>query len=96
LRLIVTHQARRDLNLISRYTLDNWGRTQLTSYMGGLLDCLDDVADNPMQGRNVPKIPTHYFRAKYQSHFIFYRCVGQEVRIIRILHQSMDPARHLS
>jgi toxin ParE1/3/4 len=94
--LVVSQLARRDLNSISRYTLDNWGRKQLLAYVGGLLDQLDEIAENPKQGRNAARIPVHFLRAQYRSHFIFYRIVGNDVHVIRILHQSMDAARHLN
>lgn len=96
MKLIVTILARRDLNGISRFTLDNWGRSQLDVYLSGLLDRLDEVALNRGLGRNIAKIPQQYLRVKYRSHFIFFRVVGDEVRIIRILHQRMDAARHLN
>jgi toxin ParE1/3/4 len=94
--LIVSRFARRDLNSISRYTLDNWGRKQLLEYVGGLLDRLDEIARDPKMGRNVFNIPNRFFRVQYRSHFIFYRVATNEVRIVRILHQSMDAARHFN
>ena len=60
------------------------------------MDRLDEIAANPEVGRNVAKVPVHYLRAQYRSHFIFYRIVSKDVHIIRILHQSMNAARHLN
>ncbi|WOE75136.1 type II toxin-antitoxin system RelE/ParE family toxin [Alterisphingorhabdus coralli] len=95
MKLVLTRRARRDMDSISAYTLKNWGRAQLLDYMGGLLDRMDEIAAEPEKGRSVPGIPDRFRRQSYRAHFIFFSIRGDEVRIIRILHQSMDHARHL-
>ena len=96
MKLVVTALARSDLNGIAQYTLEKWGRAQLLDYIGGLLDTLDQIAEKPELGKSVPKIPVRFVRVPYRSHFVFYTLAGGKVRITRILHQSMDVARHIN
>ena len=96
MRVVITRQARRDQDNISRYTLERWGRAQLLSYVGGLLDALDAIAASPKVGRLVTGLPRVYRRYPYGSHFIFYTVNDDTIRIVRILHQRMDAERHLN
>lgn len=96
MKLVVTRRAKRDQNAISRYTLERWGRPQLLTYVGGLIDRMDQIAEKPTLGRTVSGIPIRYRRVPYGSHFIFYTVHEHHVRIVRIVHQRMDAARHLN
>jgi toxin ParE1/3/4 len=95
-KLTLTALARADIDIIANHTLENWGASKLHDYMGGLLDLIDQIAVRPMLGRSVPRIPARFRRVAYRSHFVFYTKGDDEVRIIRILHQSMDHGRHLN
>jgi toxin ParE1/3/4 len=88
-KLVMTRLARRDMDAISAYTLDKWGREQLHDYVGGLLDNMDELAANPNKGGKIPSIPKRFQRLSYRAHFIFYTAIDDELRIIRILHQRI-------
>lgn len=60
MKLVVTPRAQRHQDDISKYTLSNWGREQLLSYVGGLLDRLDTIAADPEIGRGCPSYPTGF------------------------------------
>jgi toxin ParE1/3/4 len=96
LRLVISALARRDQDDISRYTLEQWAKPQLLAYVGGLLYVLDSIASGTTVGKSVRGIPPRFLRVTYQSHFIFYTTHAETVRIVRILHQRMDHARHLN
>lgn len=81
--------------MISAYTLESWGRAQLLQYVGGLLDAVDKISENPGIGRRTPGIPARFLRHSYGSHFIFFSKYGENLHIIRILHQRMDHAAQL-
>lgn len=95
MKLRVSRLAQRDLDDIARYTLEQWGRTQMLVYMGGLLDRLDEIAADPAIGKSDRRVPAKYRRANFRSHLIFFTAETGEVRVMRILHQRMDHARHL-
>jgi toxin ParE1/3/4 len=95
MKLILSRRARQDMDAISAYTLENWGKTQLLDYVGGLLDSFDKIAENPNIGGKVQTAPPQFLRYSYRAHFIFYTCRDDDLHIIRILHQNMDIARHL-
>jgi toxin ParE1/3/4 len=95
-KLRISGRAGRDIQSIALYTLQTWARTQVETYVGGLVDYLDHIASNPDIGRAIPKIPSRYRRVTFRSHFVFYRIDADTVVIVRILHQSMDHQRHLN
>jgi toxin ParE1/3/4 len=64
--------------------------------MGGLIDQMEQIARSPASGRAIAGLPSRFRRVPYGSHFIFYTIHEQHVRIVRILHQRMDAARHLN
>lgn len=53
------------------------------------------IAADPQRGRQCDEIRDRYRRYGIRSHMVFYRERGDAVDVIRILHQRMDPERHL-
>jgi toxin ParE1/3/4 len=96
LKLIMTRQAARDQDSISRFTLERWGHRQVGLYVGGLVEIFEVLARGETVGRCVATLPSKYLRVAYEAHFIFYTRNETSIRIVRILHQRMDHARHLS
>jgi toxin ParE1/3/4 len=48
-----------------------------------------------MHGRKEDELAPGLRRFEYQSHIVFYVPKDKGVRIVRVLHQSMDVKRHL-
>ena len=48
-----------------------------------------------MQGRSASELSPDLRRLEYESHVVFYVPMAKGVRIVRVLHQSMDMKRHL-
>jgi antitoxin ParD1/3/4 len=46
-------------------------------------------------GRSIHHIRPGYFRFPHASHTVFYVNIPDGIRVIRVLHQRMDPERHL-
>lgn len=93
----LTPAAQRDLSSIWDYTVERWDVRQAEVYMGEIRAALERVADDPRRGRPREEIRAGYFSYSVGSHALFSRASGQHggVDVIRIVHQRMDPARHL-
>jgi toxin ParE1/3/4 len=85
--------AETDLKSIVRYTLKTWGRAQTIRYRQGLQECFQLLADNPSIGRNCDSIHLGLRRFEVGKHVVFYRLNPGGIRIVRVLHQQMIPAK---
>lgn len=93
--LVFTRRAEADLDGIAEYTLRTWGIEQATRYLDTLQDCRHLIANNPSLGRASDEILVGCRRFEVAKHVIFFRPLGDGVRVLRILHQRMLPERHL-
>jgi toxin ParE1/3/4 len=88
-------KASTDVDEIYDYTIVNFGIDQARSYLLRLGDCFLALAENPLQGRAADELASELRRYEHQSHVVFYREMEQYTLIIRVLHKSMDFARHV-
>lgn len=59
--------------------------------------CFQDLADEPLKGRDCRDIREGYRKYSAGRHVIFYRQLpNNAVEIVRILHARMDVGGHLS
>lgn len=91
----LTPAAQRDLSSIWDYTVERWNAGQAETYVLELRSAIERIAKQPDRGRTVNEIRTGYRRYSIGSHLIFFIENDEGVDIIRILHQRMDPTRHL-
>lgn len=56
---------------------------------------IERVAHDSSRGRVCDEVREGYRRYGIGSHLLFYRETDTGVDVIRILHQRMDPTRHL-
>jgi len=83
--------AENDLEEIWHYTAKNWGTTQAVEYTHKLEQIFSVLADNPLMCRERfefdPPTRIHH----HASHLIVYLLTNNDhIKIIRILHESMD------
>ena len=90
----LSRRAEADLLHIGAYTLDRWGNMQAVRYLAELEACCQRLAGVPMLGRACNRIRPGLRCMEVGSHIVFYRAASEFVLIVRILHQSMLPARH--
>lgn len=91
----LTPRARRDLDSIAAYSIREWGREQAARYVRDLRAAIEMVAANPLRGRNREELRPGYFSMSRGSHIVFYRRMPDGIDVVRILHQRMEPERHL-
>ena len=70
--------------------------TQATKYTDALRLAVELLAAKPDRPGTIDRsnLRQGYRSYHQQRHLIFYRVVGQDIEIIRILHDSMDVPRH--
>ena len=89
----VAKAAQSDLRAIARYTVEKWGVNQAVRYARGLQDCFQILAENSEMGRAGDEISPGLHRHEQGKHVVFYRLRPGGIRIVRVLHQQMVPAK---
>ena len=95
MRLVISRAARADLKSIARYSEREWSSTQAKVYMAALAQRFRTLLRLPRLGAPRGDIAADYRSLSSGRHVIFYRLAGEELVIVRVLHQSMDAKLHL-
>lgn len=91
----LTPAAQRDLSSIWDFTEGRWDVRQAETYVNEIKAAVERVAADPSRGRACDGIRAGYRRYSIGSHLLFYFETVDGVDVVRILHQRMDPTRHL-
>jgi toxin ParE1/3/4 len=86
----LTAKARADLRDIGCYTQEVWGREERNHYLSRLDEAFHLLAREPNMGRSCDDIRPAYRKYHQGRHVIFYPQSGEDIEIIRILHERMD------
>jgi toxin ParE1/3/4 len=89
-KVILTPQARDDLNEIDRFSIENFGEAVATEYMQGFFAAFARLAEYPESAPLLPRITPPSRSLTYRSHRIIHDYQSDTVVIIRILHHSRD------
>lgn len=84
-----------DIEAISRDSIGRWGLARAEDYILGLHRVLETLAAFPEAGRDVGELRPGYRRFEHERHSIFYRQIEDGILVVRVLHQRMQPRRHL-
>ena len=90
-----TDTAERDLDGIINYTVQEWGASQANTYLDGLKSRAQLLAENPDLGITRETISKGLLSFPYESHILYYKKHARGIVVVRILHQHMDPLKHL-
>lgn len=93
---VLSPEAARSIAEIDTYTAKQFGPKQAVRYLEGLLDRLEFIAEDPQRGMHRAELNADCFSYFVGSHTIYYRVTTEHVQVIDVLHQSMEPARHLT
>ena len=91
----LTDEAARDVEEIIEYSVINIGADQAQHYFEALKECIELLADNPRIGHTAEDILPDYLRFPFESHVIFYKIFSSSILVVRILHERMEPERHM-
>jgi len=91
----LTRLSLADLESILEYTIRSWSPRQAERYLGDLQASFQELAERPGIGRACDAIRPGLMRMEHGRHIVFYRRKEYGIRIVRVLHQSMLPDKHL-
>jgi len=89
----ISLEAEMDIDQIAAHTTKTWGLRQTDRYLGQLEDAFYVLAQNPSIGRSCPAIQAGLFRFEVRKHVVYYRTDPNGIRVVRVLHQRMIPAK---
>ena len=87
--------AEADVEAIWDFTEGRWGRPQAVRYVRDLDATCAGIAEGRVRSLSAEDIRPGYRKAACGSHMIYFRQDGDDIEVVRILHQSMDVDRHL-
>jgi toxin ParE1/3/4 len=90
----LTAAAHADLVDIADRTFERWGEHQEHKYIGDLYRRFADLAANLNLGRACDEIRQGLRRIGQGSHVVYFRAAGEELEIVRVLHERMLPEKH--
>jgi len=89
-------KAEHDLTEIYIFSYQNFGEAKADAYLFGLEDAFSHLAENPLLGRKIDHIRIGYFSFEYIGHSVFYVRAEKGIKVIRVLHNSMNIDMHLT
>ena len=89
--------AEKDMQQVTRYTLNKWGSESLEKYITGLKATFDAIGNGDALKREFSKRFPTVLVTKYRYHFVFYIRDGLEIAvIIGVIHERRDVVNRLS
>lgn len=92
-KYFLSDAAGSDVRGIIQYTNTRWNSEQALRYGALLRKCFRLLARNPGIGRACDSVSPGLHRFEHERHVVFYRIVTGGIRISRVLHQPMLPAK---
>ena len=79
------------LDEIYNYTLETWGEAQAQSYIRGLFERFQQIADRAIPWRQIPaEFEVDGYFTRYEHHYIYWKVLGDgQIGIVTILHERM-------
>ena len=90
-----TRTARAQLRSVGEYTEETWGKEQRDSDLGELCAGFADICKSPEKGRTRDELHEGLRSRRLQNYVAYYFVKKRQVVIVGILHERMDPSRHL-
>lgn len=95
--------AQADITNIAAWTAENFGPSQAESYIAAILDTIEELSAQNSPPRSLARdeiaigMRTLHMRKRGRRgrHFLLYAENGEEVKVQRVLHDSMEQSRHL-
>lgn len=95
MRIEIRPAALADLREIWFFGADRWGVAQADGYQDDLNAAIKSLAEWPEAWpRSVVRPDIR--RMVHASHIVYFRTSSEVVTVVRVLHHSRDPGRHLA
>ena len=88
--------AEKDIQQVTRYTLNKWGSESLEKYITGLKATFDAIGNGDALKREFSKRFPTVLVTKYRYHFVFY--IREDLKIpviIGVIHERRDVVNRL-
>lgn len=72
-----------------------WGGGQADAFIRRFDEAFDRLRAFPLSGRDAGDLRPGYRMVAVSDYLIFYRLMGSDIEIIRVLHGHMDVRHHL-
>ena len=90
----ISEDAKTDIKGIYIYSYQNYGERKAEEYVDELNTMLNELP-NTFNISDYGFVRPGLKRSNYKSHAVYYRAEGSDIVVLRVLHQRMDPARHI-
>lgn len=87
--------AQKDLEHIFDYTVQQWGLEQAVHYARLIESGCEALAGGEIPTQNCDHVRAGYRRCLVGRHAVYFLTQDNDIAVMRILHQRMDPFRHL-
>lgn len=94
-RYVLSPAAQNSLRQIKAYSEQQFGLQQTQLYLKNLQLAFRALADNPVRGISRDELFSGCYSHFVGSHTIYYRIQPELIEVIDVLHQSMEPQKHL-
>lgn len=88
-------ESQKSLNNIRAYSIKNFGTKRTKTYLQNIRKRMQLLAENPSLGIIREDLKVGYHSDFVGSHTIYYRVQPTHIEIIDVLHQSMEPSKHI-
>lgn len=95
MRLDLSSAAQADLDEVLAYSVDRWGLSRGFAYVEDIRKGADRLAARTSTGTRADDLGPGLRRYLVGRHVIVFQADGEALRVLRILHQRQDAARHL-
>ncbi|MFK5985740.1 MAG: type II toxin-antitoxin system RelE/ParE family toxin [Pseudomonadota bacterium] len=95
-KYILSPESQKSLNHIKAYSIKNFGVKRTKTYLQSIKKQMQALAENPSLGIIREDLKVGYHSSFVGSHTIYYRVKPTHIDIIDVLHQSMEPSKHIS
>ena len=95
-KYILSTEAQNSLKDIKLYSVKNFGKERARQYLIDIRMRMITLAVNPFRGIVREDLKIGYHSEFIGSHTIYYRIQSTHIDIIDVLHQSMDPSKHIA
>ena len=89
-------ESLKDLENITDYTAQMWGANQAKVYLKDIRDKVHQIANGEAIVQVLHILRPGMLKGRVNRHIVVFESTDATVRIIRILHDSMDIPQHLT
>lgn len=93
----VSKTAATDLLEIGLYTQNKWGMIKRNNYLDALQNRFTELAEDPLSTLAIQRddIKKGILFSLVNKHIIVFRRYSYGIRVVRVIHQSMDVVQHV-